>query len=225
MIMCADIFLQDKYQKVLDAIKDVIADFDHLIESHEAIAPYEFNKDDIYKMYTDEAIEAKPSTLKKIDWFEEFVMSPNPPDALQLERVKKCPLKDIPVPGKKLELKTGIPPPFPWKGVEDGQSVLNFFDWDPSKFQDSQLKASLEELAVLKEIKAVVIHEQYLELKGGWNTDELSWENKVASQESQMVAGFLLKNCSSLTSLNIRCVRSDRAGCCFVKSEIFICSR
>ena len=204
-------------QILFQAKNYVLAEFDKLIESHKAITPKDFNKDELYKMYMSEAIEAKPSSLKKIEMFKDFVRSKENDEVL--ERVLKCQLKDIPVPGKRLELKTGIPPPFPWKDMAEEKTMLNFGDWDPSKFNRSQLESAHRELANYSKVELVIIQNEYLELKGGWNADKLSWGKCNAIKKSPMVASFLLRNFLSITSLNIRYVCLVCAACHCKESE------
>ena len=154
--------------------------------------------------------------MRKIEFYEELLRSEYGPEVLL--RVLECDFKAISVPGKKQELKTGIPYPFPWKDMEEEKVILDFGEWEPTGFAYSQLDVARQELASYSKMEGALIRNNFLDLKSGWNTDKISWERNQTIQTSPNVVAFLLGNCKYVSSLSLRCftLGDAQAGVCLV---------
>ncbi len=188
------------------AIKERISrDFDDLTLAHVKEEVNTFNEDAEYKRLLNEAIDGKTYALQKMAVYLESVAAAGPQSELDL--IFNAPLADFASEATVLRLRTGITE-FPWVAVVQERSAdIDLGEWDSASASAQALELVAGALGGNPNVRSVQVKGVKLALSHGWATTELDWgssaEAKVLLAQPTTVS-LLFRNCSSLSSLDIR---------------------
>jgi hypothetical protein len=192
--------LQDELIQIKDRIK---GDFDKLVEEHEKRDLKDFNEDDVYKQLMSEAIDGKAHAHSKMEIYIESLKDRFPEDALA--RIFGAPIKSFESPATVLELRTNIYPGFPWKQiVEEKSASVDVGRWDAEGVAPKAVEHVAKAFRDNANLHAVHVAGVKLSLPVGWASAAIDWVGKVAVKDRPATAALLLRNCTGVTSLNIR---------------------
>ena len=181
----------------------VLKDFDAIIEEDRNKDPAHFRIDAEYKNMASDAIEAKSMAVRKIQIFRESAQAGCEPTIL--DRILARPIMEFSRQTAVLELRTGLRD-FPWADVAAGGEIVRFGDWSPAQVEPWKLALVAQALAADAGLRAVRVAAHELRLPpAGWAAEEVVWDGCAAVRASPSTAALLLRNCTRLRSLSLRC--------------------
>ncbi len=199
--------LQGRRKKLHLGIKErVLRDFDDQTREHESRADDAFNRDEEYRVLSNEAIDGKAYALEKMDTYLKSTADGGCMG--QPETILGAALKDFASRGAVMGMRTGITV-FPWADVlENNKPEIDLGEWDAGPIPPQALELIRGALGGSTVIRAVRIKGASLALSEGWATVTLNWSNTAAAWEAPATASMVLWNCVGLKSLDLRCVNS-----------------
>ena len=194
---------------VLEAIKK---QFEELEAKYAATLAEEFNDDEKYKALTAEAIEGKSLAIKKVEIVSRKLSEAASEETLAaiLER----PLKDFRDRAVLMAIETGMTD-FPWKDMVEKKAVVDFGRSRPLLERMELIAAELANNTNFRTAKALRGDGRELILslpQEGWAAEELP-ECKELCKESPVLVASIVRNCSNLTRLDLRCRSALLAAC------------
>jgi hypothetical protein len=184
----------------------VTRDFGDRAREHEGVSVAAFNDDAEYKRLMNEAMDGKTHALDKMRVFlEAAAAAVGRPD---LDAILHAPLADFGSPAAVLRLRTGLAS-FPWEAVVRERSAdLDLGDWDAASASAQARELVAGALEGNANVRSVTIRGVKLALSDGWATTELKWGGDVmaAVKALPVTASLLLRICTSLSKLDIRCM-------------------
>ena len=203
-LMAEQLLAEQAADAVAGGIRDrVVVEFDALIRTHERVDAAEFNEDERYKALMTEAIDSKAYALLKMEVYLESAAAAA--DRAALDRIRDAPLARFADPTVVLTLRTGIAD-FPWAAVvADKSPEIDLGDWDAAPVAPRALESVVAALASNGNIRVVTVKGVKLALSEGWATARLEWADNDAVKELPATVWVVLRNCSALTSLDLRC--------------------
>ena len=211
-------------ERLKDWITKVVLDeVDRLTEKHRVVHAKKFNNDRKYKRLTTEAIDAKTMALRKIDFFVEHSTkgmdtSYDVSYSAFLKRIADMPFMEFQYPHTKFQLETGDKG-FPWAQVTHGAANIDFKNWRPVTkglewdIDEKHFKIMVDSIAKNTHIRVISVEVEEngrtfrlpLQVPDGWTTTHLHWENNRAVENAPGIVNMLLRCCTGLATLNLRC--------------------
>ena len=205
LALTAEQLLADRHSDAhAGGIRDrVVVEFESLTRAHEGVHAADFNRDERYKAIMTEAIDSKAHALLKMEVYLESAAAGF--DSGALDRIRDAPLARFADPTVVLTLRTGIAD-FPWAAVvKDKSPEIDLGDWDAGPVAPRALESVVAALGGNGNIRVVTVKGGKLALSEGWATARLEWADNAAVKALPATVGVVLRNCSALTSLDLRC--------------------
>ena len=190
--------------------KQITADFDSQTQRHQDVGVALFNDNAVYKRLMSEAIDGTTYAIQKIGVYLESVAGAI--GQSELDIILYAPLADFASRATVLRLRTGIAE-FPWvEVVEERRADIQLGDWDAASASPQALELVASALGGNANVRSVTVNGVKLVLSEGWTTDWLDWACHAAVMALPATAAMVLRNCGSLTRLDLRCDGRD-VGC------------
>ncbi len=184
--------------------KRVTLDFDDRAREHNDVGVLAFNDDAEYKRMMNEAMDGKTHALDKMRVYLEAAAAGLGHPVL--DAILGAPLAAFGSPAAVLRLQTGIAA-FPWEAVVRERSAdLDLGDWDAASASAQARQLVAGALGGNPNVRSVTIKGVKLALNDGWATVELKWGSNAAVKALPVTAALLLRNCTSLSKLDVRFV-------------------
>jgi hypothetical protein len=189
---------------------NIQTEFQKLVLEHASLSSNVFNNDEVYKLKVAEIIDAKKNGVLKLDTYLESTYLGF--DLAALDRICDAPLQYFADPCLVLPLLTGLTH-FPWAAVvKDRSPEIDLGVWDAAAVAARPLESVAEALAGNANIRVVTLKDVKLVLSEGWATTRIEWVGNAAVQALPATVGLVLRNCVSLTSLDLRCDEGAGGG-------------
>ena len=181
----------------------ITKDFDAQTHRHEQVCVDAFNDDAQYKRLMNEAIDGKAHALEKMCMYLESAAASM--SESELEAIFNAPLADFANQATVMQLRTGITN-FPWAAVVTERSAdIDLGEWDAASVSAQAREHVASALRGNPNVRFVRAKGVKLALSDGWATTELKWGNNAAVKALPVTVSLLLRNCSRLSTLDVRC--------------------
>lgn len=183
-------------------------EFDALVRMHDAVDEAVFNTDDAeYKRLMAEAVDGKAHALTKMEIYLEALARGL--DGHAVARIYRAPILSLASPAMALELRTGLIG-FPWTAVvEERSATVNLGEWSGAGIPAWALEVVGAALRENTNLRSVLVKEAKLDLPDGWGSTALQWGGVEAVRHVPVTMALLLRNCRSVTSLDLRCLQRN----------------
>ena len=188
---------------VLEAIKK---QFEELEVKYTAMLAEEFNDDKNYKALTAEAIDGKSLAIMKVEIVSQKLREAASEDTLAA--IVGRPLKDFMDRAVVMAIETGMAD-FPWTDIVEKKVVVDFGRCRPVLKWLELIATELgnnRNFRMAKTLRGDGREMIFSMPQEGWAATELP-ECKELCKESPVLFASIVRNCSSLTRLDLRCRR------------------
>jgi hypothetical protein len=189
------------YDELSKGIQIVTDEYKSFLQTHKIIHASDYNIGEKYKKLTNDAIEGKALSLKKITYYVQEYTSGRSNDASLLERILSTPFHMYSNEFIVLELETGVFG-FPWQDFEEKKKEIDFMTWSPTSLASWQLDKVCARIAKHTTWVKAWVHGHLIEFHGGIMAQDISFEKSLPAQCVPTVS--LLLSCNTnLTRLRI----------------------